>query len=1002
MFSLSSLYLRRNFILTSLASLCAFLVLSLATPSAFAQRQMERLNRGIVAVPIDANRVFVSWRLLGTEPADQTFNLYRSSNLGTAIKLNDSPLAKGTNFTDTSVSLSVETRYFVRALINAVEQDASESFTLPANPVLRQYLPIALDVPASANMPDGSSCSYSPNDCSLGDLDGDGEYEIVVKWDPSNSKDNSQSGYTGNVYLDAYKLNGTKLWRIDLGRNIRAGAHYTQFMVYDLDGDGRAEVACKTADGSIDGLGRVIGDATRDYRNVSGYILSGPEFLSVFAGATGAEIAHTDYNPPRGNVNDWGDNYGNRVDRFLACVAYLDGKRPSLVMCRGYYTRAVLVAYDFRGGDLTQRWIFDSADGTPGNRAYEGQGNHNLSVADVDGDGRDEIIYGAAAIDDNGKGLYNTHLGHGDALHVSDMDPSRPGLELWSSHEDGANNGNVGLSFRDARTGEVLWRVAATTDIGRGIAMDIDPRYPGYECWGATGGLYSAKGELIPGTRPGSMNFGAWWDGDFLREILDSNYVDKWNPASSSTTRLLTATGCSSNNGTKSTPCLSVDIYGDWREEVIWRSTDNRELRIYTTTIPTVSRLATLMHDPQYRLAVAWQNVAYNQPPHPGFFLGDGMSLTSRAAIATLVESALSQPNHAASSLGGSASFQVSIGGAGSCKYRWQRLPVGAGSWSDLTTGATYIGTGTGTLTVNGVTAGMLGDQFRCVVSNAGESVTSQAAALYLRPAGKLYGLSTRAFVGTADDVLIMGFIVSGPGTKRLLIRGRIPMINGIPSAGAIADPSVELRTIQGAFLGSNDNWTMSPNHVEIDQASRAVDGPLSADGKEAALLVTLGEGIYCAIARGSGSSTGVSLLEIYEADDSSPAVLRAISSRGRVVNGEPMIAGTVTRGAPRRCLVQALGPSIAGVTDCLANPKMRLVDMVTGTETGNDDWSSSTANRDSVLVAHNLGGSPLAAQSKDAALVLAQAGGVFTVVVESVTPGASGVALVEVYDVTE
>jgi len=433
----------------------------------------------------------------------------------------------------------------------------------------------------------------------------------VLKWEPNNAKDNSQSGYTDNVYLDAYKLNGTRLWRIDLGRNIRAGAHYTQFMVYDLDGDGKAEVACKTADGTRDGKGNVIGNPNADYRNSSGYILSGPEYLTVFDGQTGAAITTVDYDPPRGNVSSWGDNYGNRVDRFLACIAYLDGQRPSLVMCRGYYTRSVLVAWDFRNGRLTKRWVFDGNNYS----GYNGQGNHNLSVADVDGDGRDEIIYGACTIDDNGRGLYTSGLGHGDALHVGDLNPNRPGLEIWSCFESSG-----GAALRDARTGEVLFRWHRSSDTGRACAADITASSPGAELWAAGSPLFSCTGQNI-GTAPSQINFAIWWDGDELRELLDGITISKYGVGT-----LFTATGCASNNGTKSTPCLQADLLGDWREEVIFRTSDNRYLRIYTTTATTNRRIYTLMHDPVYRLGIAWQNVAYNQPPHTSFFIGAGMA----------------------------------------------------------------------------------------------------------------------------------------------------------------------------------------------------------------------------------------------------------------------------------------------------------------------------------------------------------------------------------------
>ncbi|MFK0525490.1 rhamnogalacturonan lyase [Paenibacillus illinoisensis] len=571
-------------------------------------RQMEFLDRGVVAVKTGTG-VFVSWRLLGTEGSNVSFNVYRDGT-----KVNASPITNSTNLQDASGTSS--SKYTVRAVVGGTEQSASAAASVWGN----NYLSVPLSVPAGGTTPDGVAYTYSANDASAGDLDGDGEYELIVKWDPSNSKDNSQSGYTGEVFIDAYKLNGTRLWRISLGKNIRAGAHYTQFMVYDLDGDGKSEVAMKTADGSKDGTGTVIGDASKDYRNSSGYVLSGPEFLTIFNGQTGKALSTVNYEPARGNVSDWGDNYGNRVDRFLAAIAYLDGEHPSLVMARGYYTRTVLVAYNWRNGQLTKQWTFDS--NTSGNSGYAGQGNHNLSVADVDGDGKDEIIYGAMAVDDNGKGLYTTGLHHGDAMHLSDLDPDRAGLEVFQVHETPSN---AGVEFRDARTGQLIWGIPTTKDIGRGMAADIDPRYKGAEVW-ADGGLYTAKGQKIGTTLPSSTNFGIWWDGDLLRELLDSNRIDKWDYANSKTVNLLTASGVSSNNGTKSTPNLQADLFGDWREEVVWRTSDSSALRIYTTTAVTDKRIYTLMHDPVYRLGIAWQNVAYNQPPHTGFYLGEGMS----------------------------------------------------------------------------------------------------------------------------------------------------------------------------------------------------------------------------------------------------------------------------------------------------------------------------------------------------------------------------------------
>jgi rhamnogalacturonan endolyase len=634
------------------------MVLGASLPQSSAQRQMEKLGRGVIAVRQPDDKVFVGWRLLGTDPDEIGFNLYRATDGGRPVKLNAGPLTKATSFVDERADLTKSNAYFVRPLIGRREGAASAEFALAAAAPVRQYLSVPLQTPSG----------YAPNDASVGDLDGDGEYEIVLH-QTGRGRDNSQAGLTDPPILQAYKLNGTLLWTINLGRNIREGAHYTQFMVYDLDGDGRAEIACKTADGTIDGKGKVIGDANADWRkpegaflisrdragaerrqNVAGYILSGPEYLTVFDGLTGAALATTEYIPRRHPTladptadqlkEIWGDGYGNRVDRFLAAVAYLDGKTPSLIMCRGYYTRSVLAAWNWRGGKFTHLWTFDSDDGTPGNKAYAGQGNHNLSVGDVDHDGKDEIVYGACIIDDNGKGLYSTGLGHGDAMHLSDLDPTRPGLEVFDIQE---RFDDAGAHLRDARTGEILWKkpsIKAGSDgegPGRGLALDIDPRYPGHECWvrGAEiTGLFNVKGEKISALTPRSCNFGVWWDGDVVRELLDRNAISKWNWLDGSETILLTAADCTSNNGTKATPALSADLFGDWREEVIWRTTDNKELRIYTTTIPTAHRFYTLMHDPQYRLSVAWQNVAYNQPPHPGFYLGEGMAKPPRPKIA--------------------------------------------------------------------------------------------------------------------------------------------------------------------------------------------------------------------------------------------------------------------------------------------------------------------------------------------------------------------------------
>ena len=599
------------------------LALALTQSALAAQgKQVEQLDRGVVAVATGGG-VFVSWRVLGVDDPDTRFNLYRDG-----VRLNGAPL-EASNFTDPSGTPAA--RYTVRPIVQGHEKKDEAAGATWSQPFLR----IPVQRPAGGVTLKGEAYTYDLNDGTPADLDGDGQYELIVKWQPTNAKDNSQSGYTGNTYVDAYKLDGTRLWRIDLGRNIRAGAHYTTVVAYDFDGNGRAEVMLKTADGTVDGQGKAIGDAGADWRNANGYILSGPEYLTVFDGRTGRALATTDYLPARGSVAAWGDNYGNRVDRFLGGVAYLDGRRPSAVFSRGYYTRAVVAAWDYRDGVLSSRWVFDS-DKEGG--AVRGQGSHWFAVADVDGDGRDDIVYGAAAIGSDGHMLYSTGLCHGDALHVGKLDPRRAGLQAYMVHETPSCYGATGAEMHDAGTGQILWGVSGGgADVGRGVCADIDPNYLGEECWASRGGLMAANGQQISTSRPGNMNFASWWDGDPGRELLDGTVINKWQPATSGVTRLLDGAqyGAASNNGTKATPVLSADILGDWREEVVWRTADNTALLVFTTTAPTTMRIPTLMHDPQYRAQVAGQNAGYNQPPHPSFYLGHGMGPVTQAPVFT-------------------------------------------------------------------------------------------------------------------------------------------------------------------------------------------------------------------------------------------------------------------------------------------------------------------------------------------------------------------------------
>jgi hypothetical protein len=462
-------------------------------------------------------------------------------------------------------------------------------------------------------------------------VDGDGQYEIFMLWQPNNAQDNSNGGVTDDVFIDAMRLDGTRLWRINLGPNIRAGEHYTQFVVTDADGDGRAEMGVKTAPGTRDGSGAFLrlGPAANDddgavFRSANGYVLSGPEYFTVFDGLTGRELATAEYHTQRGSVAAWGDNYGNRLDRYLATAAWVDDTGlPSFVMARGYYTRTTLAAYNWRDGQLTQKWKFDS-DQTPSDsqgRPFTGQGAHSLSVANVDDDPQQEIIYGAMTVDHDGSGLCSSGMDHGDALHVADLDPDRPGVEVFMPTEV---TSRPHWTIRDGRTCQILRQATQTgSDVGRGVAADVVAGNRGAEFWASSGVALSsaATGQALGGPQPNSVNFLIWWDADELRELENGTTISKVGAGN-----LLTCQQCSANNGTKSVPSLVADLIGDWREEVIWREANSSALRIYTTTDVTERRIYTLMHDPQYRAAISWQNVAYNQPPHPSFHIGSGMA----------------------------------------------------------------------------------------------------------------------------------------------------------------------------------------------------------------------------------------------------------------------------------------------------------------------------------------------------------------------------------------
>lgn len=631
----------------------------------------ELFNRGVVAVHKPSGGNFISWRLLPNDPKGITYTLLRN---GLVIKsgltvtcFNDANGNASSKYQvvakngDETIDTSAETQTW---------SDVYKSMTLerPAGG-LYSYKEDQL----GTNNPTKDSIgyySYYIHEASVADVDNDGEWEILVKWNDTAAKDNAHDGYTGRCILDCYHLNPyvgdeakpERLWRIDLGPNIRTGSHYTQFMFYDFNGDGKAEMICKTGPGSKDGQGNYVTEAaddetikatdnTKDWRTRKGRIMDGPEFLTVFDGLTGKAIHTIWYNPNRGMTTgrssayteSWGDNYGNRGERFLACVAHLDGmdKPASAVMCRGYYTRAYLWAVDFDGQKLSTKWLHASvsknrvevtdANGQKTAKTYKsntsgkgdaytayGQGCHSIAVGDVDGDGCDEIIYGSAAIDNDGQLLYSTGLGHGDAHHLADLYPDRPGLEFMMPHEESNN----GWSVRDAATGELLIWKPSTGDNGRGMAADIDLNHRGSEFWSAADyNVYGLDGSILSTNHRPRYCFRIYWDGTLKEDLLDGGALEAYT--GNGNTRLLNFEGVI-KNGSKAYPVLSADLFGDWREEAVFcSSADSCTLRIYSSTYDTKFSVPTLMSDHLYRMSVAWQNVAYNQPPHLSYYLPD-------------------------------------------------------------------------------------------------------------------------------------------------------------------------------------------------------------------------------------------------------------------------------------------------------------------------------------------------------------------------------------------
>ena len=607
---------------------CLVLFISI---SASAQRRTDNLDRGLVAMKATSG-VYLSWRINGEEYYDVTYNVYRDG-----VKITDTPLTVS-NYTDKTGTTANE--YTVAAVVRGNEQ-------APCKPVKAwssSYKEIKLTH-------EGIKSTLVPNDACCADVDGDGELEILMKFDNLSEMEQSYPKYGPTIdgvatkeysIFECLKQDGTRLWWVNCGPNMGDFQNNEQNIVgYDWDGDGRAEVVMRAASGTVihkaDGTTFTVGNKNTNVRGATGggtnwFVITTEEYLVYMDGQTGEVYQCIAYPLPllesgESDVNKaWGDGYGHRASKHFFGAPYLDGRKPSIFLARGIYTRHKMIAYDVdpTTHTLKVRWTWYNNSNGP----WKGQGYHNYAIADVDWDGRDEIVFGSMVIDDNGKGLSTTGLGHGDASHTGDLNPYIHGQEIYACMED-----NPGNNYRDATTSKIYHRFIAGNDDGRAMAGNFTNSYPGsLGCSAREGAISLITNDAVSGLNATGVNtnFRIYWDGDLCEETF--NYLSGKNTEGciakyGSWTPIYTCAGSMTNNDTKGTPCYQGDIFGDWREEIIMRTADNN-IRIYSTPTSTKYRNYTLWHDHQYRNAMVWQMCGYNQPPHTSYFLGEMEGIT--------------------------------------------------------------------------------------------------------------------------------------------------------------------------------------------------------------------------------------------------------------------------------------------------------------------------------------------------------------------------------------